>query len=114
MDGFYVAYLTGVSGSSLAVFTFMRGVVAGADVGGVLYEGTYKLDEAQSQVVGYVNYKIPAGVGLITGRVADDSAKLSIPFSISSSFANGDVVKIDTPNGPVNAKFQKIRGAEGV
>lgn len=114
MEGFYVAYLTGAAGSSMAIFTFLRGVVVGADAGGMTYEGTYEVDEAASQVIGSLSYRVPAGVSLITGFQAPEGSEIKMPFSIATSFADGDIVRIDTPAGPVNAKFQKIRGGEGL
>lgn len=114
MDGFYVAYLTGKAGNSLGVFTFINGIIVGADVGGVIYEGSYQVDSQNSLINGILKYKVSAGGSLITGFTAPHDLEFSVPFQIPASFADGNVVRVDTPNGPVNAKFQKIRGVEGL
>lgn len=42
VDGIYSAYFTGMTGSTFALFAFAKGIVAGADAGGAVYDGTYR------------------------------------------------------------------------
>ena len=108
MNGFYLVYATGRAGHSTLVVVMHNGVLVGADVGGLKYNGTIKEDGA-----GYacsVVYVVPPGAVLITGAPAP-TAPLRVPvsFNLPKSFADGRVIGIETPMGPINAKFEKIR-----
>jgi hypothetical protein len=105
----YAAYLSGAAGKSLALFYIGDGVIAGVDVGGVVYDGhaTYETD---GSLQGAVSFTAPAGTPLITGISGPTSPTVvSIPLSLPEGFADGRVTRIETPMGPLNARFEKIR-----
>lgn len=105
----YAAYLSGASGNSLALFYIGDGVIAGVDVGGITYDGhvTYEADGA---LQGSVSFTAPAGTPLITGISGPTiPASVSIPISLPAGFADGRITRIETPLGPLNARFEKIR-----
>ncbi len=110
MDGFYAAYFTGLTGTSIGLFVFEGGVITGVDVGGVHYDGAYSLDESTSIISGKIIYVIPPGVSLVTGIAsADKPIRVEFPLQLPAAFADGRVVQLDTPSGVVNAKFEKLR-----
>ena len=49
VNGFYAIYYTGVSGSGIGVLAINNGIIAGADMVGGRYDGTYK----QSAIAGF-------------------------------------------------------------
>jgi hypothetical protein len=109
-DGFYVAYLTGAIGSSLAMFCFKDGVIAGADVGGGTYSGNYVLSSNGQSVLCTVNFNLRLGERSITGASADSSpiatkTTLTLPCIINPN----EISRIETPIGPVNARFEKVQ-----
>lgn len=105
----YVAYLTGVAGQSIGLFYIGDGILAGVDVGTMQYDGAYTVTEDGS-LEGALEYVIPAGVSLITGAPAGVApTRVSLKLKLPANFADGHVVTVETPLGPVNAKFEKIK-----
>ena len=110
VDGIYSAYFTGSGGVSLGLFSFKDGIIAGADIGGLLYDGTFKIT-ADGYLVGSIKYIVPIGASTITGLSAsDEPIELVSPVKLPIDFSGDTVHRIETPAGPVNAKFKKVRG----
>ncbi len=62
VDGFYRIVFTGAHGSGFGILVLRDGYVAGADVGGALYDGQYKLNESGDHLVIDVTMRAPAGI----------------------------------------------------
>jgi len=108
MDGFYAAYLTGKSGSSLLLFAIREGTFIGVDAGGLKYDG--KVVSSDNGIKCTVLYVIPPGSTLITGATSPTTEqRIPLEFTLPKDFWNGQVIAIATPLGPVNVKFQKLR-----
>lgn len=111
IEGFYAVYLTGAMGSSFAMFTFREGNIAGADVGGGKYDGTYTVDPKTEMVHCLIEFILPIGQPSITGAVAQaEPMKLKVPLVLPTTIDPQQVHLVETPIGPVNAKLEKIRG----
>ena len=109
-DGMYAAYFTGVTGNSMGMFIFQHGLITGADVGGGRYDGTYIVSENGSKIIGNVKFVLPVGNFSITGFAAEtDPIVVDVNIDIPIDLNRHDVHRIDTPLGPINAKFDKIR-----
>jgi hypothetical protein len=109
-DGFYAAYFAGVAGNSFGIFVFKDGVIAGADAGGTTYDGSYGLSDDERFVLGTIQFTLPPGHTTITGVAAStEPIVFQVPIKLPIEFATGDVHRIETPAGPVNAKFQKLK-----
>jgi hypothetical protein len=108
MEGFYVTYVTARAGTTIILWVIRGTTMVGVDAGGLKYDG-----ELTPTAVGFrcsIVYFIPAGASLITGtQVSAESQRIPLEFDLPSDFANGQVVSILTPLGPVNAKFEKLR-----
>ena len=105
----YAAYLAGVSGQSIALFYIGDGVIAGVDVSLMQYDGKYSLT-SDGGLDGALEYVVPAGVGLITGAPPSAiSTRVAMRLKLPPNFADGQTLTIDTPTGPVNARFEKIK-----
>src|SRR5690606_22487549 len=104
MDGFYSAYFTGVVGNSMALFAFRDGQITGVDVGGMQYDGEYKVDADKSLISGRIVYVILPGHQLITGAAAgSEPVRIEFPLELPTGFADGRVLSLPTPSGLVNA-----------
>jgi len=112
MNGFYAAYMTGKGGVSTLLFAIKDGVVVGVDMGGMKYDGRVEVAEPSKEWRFSVEYLIPPGVSLITGGSVATPTRVPLEFSLPANFANGQVVRIDTPLGPVNAKVERLRDFE--
>jgi hypothetical protein len=105
----YVAYLTGVAGQAVGLFYIGDGLVIGVDGGTMQYDGSYTTMEDGS-MQGVIEYVVPAGVPLITGAPTGmSSTRVTMKLSLPADFHDGRVVALETPLGPVNAKFEKVK-----
>jgi hypothetical protein len=109
LDGFYAVFYTGKISSGFAMIVLRNGVIAGADVSGGLYDGKYTPNADKRHVDATLKLTMPPGVALVTGVPASNETfiqefPLSLPIDL-----NEQMVKIQTPTGPVNLKFKKIR-----
>lgn len=109
IDGFYHAYATGKAGNSVLVLVIRQGVIIGVDVGGLKYDGEI-VQRPDGSYQCSVVYVVPPGANLITGAAAP-SAPLRVPFTFTlpANFSDGSIFRLDSPLGPVNIRFEKVR-----
>ena len=108
MEGFFYIAYTGSTGSGFGVLAFTRGVIAGADVAGSTYAGSYT--ENRGLLSFSVTMNAPAGVTPVqTGIPLAAPMELQVTGSFSQSDLDGGTpVLVETPLGPVNAILKKI------
>jgi hypothetical protein len=105
----YVAYFTGVAGQSIGLFYIGDGLLIGIDVATMQYEGDYTT-KPDGSMEGAVEYVLPAGVSLITGAPAGVApTRITTALNFPANFDDGRVITIETPLGPVNARFEKLK-----
>lgn len=105
----YAAYFTGAAGVSVGCFYIGDGIIAGIDVGGIKYDGVIDAQSDGSHEA-IVEFEVPEGVALVTGMVGGKDASMSLKLTLAKDFADGSTVtRIDTPAGPINAKFELVR-----
>lgn len=110
-DGFYSIYYTGAYGVGMGVLAAKDGVLVGADIGGATYEGQIQSNANTGMETGVIRMTVPAGLPLVTGaQVSGQPYSMEIPISVpATSIAQGPVT-LQTPTGPVNVIFKRIRG----
>ncbi|MGV3576622.1 MAG: hypothetical protein ACO1O4_15975 [Devosia sp.] len=108
MEGFYAVYYTGQTGFGHAVLVMREGKIVGADVTGGVYDGTYTI-EANNSVTVDIVLTVPPGTTLVTGQTLTTQHSQNIKANVVETFANGQTVPLQTPMGPVNAIFKKLR-----
>ena len=109
LDGFYALFYTGKVSSGFAVIVLKNGIVTGADVSGGLYDGEYTINADRRTVEGTMKLTTPPGVSLVTGAPASEHTYTQeFPVSLLVDLSE-QTVQIQTPTGPVNLKFKKIR-----
>ncbi|WP_171124553.1 hypothetical protein [Ruegeria sp. HKCCA4707] len=85
---------------------FRSGAVAGADIAGLTYSGSYTTNEGR--VVGEIVYRMPKGSVSITGASFEEpSGEIAVPFDFPEVLNPNETYRISTPIGPLNAKFHK-------
>jgi hypothetical protein len=110
-DGFYAGYFTGSMGNSMGVFVFRDGIITGADVGNGRYDGEYVLTDDGNYVSAKIKFRLPVGASTITGMSTQaEPLTIEVPLRLPTKFSPQDVHRVDTPIGPINAKFDKLRG----
>ncbi len=111
IDGIYTAYLSGQAGQAMAMFVFRAGSVAGADMAGLTFSGSYTTDAGRA--VGEIHYRMPQNSISITGASFErPSDKITVPFDLPEALNPDETYRISTPIGPLNAKFHKNVGFE--
>ena len=108
MNGIYALYMTGGASVTYALVMLKDGVLAGADAGGGLYDGTYTL-RPDGSADGFVTLVVPPEVALITGSVSGEWRRLEVPLHLRAGFDKGEPTLILTPTGAVNVIFRKLR-----
>jgi hypothetical protein len=110
MDGFFAAYLTGRGGVTVVLFVVKANRLVGVDMGGLKYDGELVPKQDGTGFSCRINYTLPSGISVITG-VGPVAASMEVKLTaeLPTNFAEGPVVRIETPTGPVNAKFTKLR-----
>lgn len=110
MSALYIAYFSGITGNSVGLFFIGNGIVSGVDVGGMKYDGDYKLNQATKRLEGEIRFVVPAGEALITGLTSGNKEiEIRSPLTLPEDFANGSTISIKTPAGNVNAIFEKLK-----
>lgn len=106
----YIVYMTASAGNSVALFCIGDGVVVGVDILGVKYEGEYTDDSQSGELRGSIDFVMPPLTHLITGQSAGfQPQKITYPIALPKDFADREFVKVETPSGPINAKFEKAK-----
>ena len=111
MDGIYAMYYTGRAGCGHALLSLRNGLIAGADTVGGLLDGTYEEDEDGDVDVSLTLKSLP-GTGLVTGKlVQKDDPSQTIKAKLPHYFWSGNSIGIQTPTGPINVIFKRLREA---
>lgn len=111
LDGIYVAYMAGAEGNGFGMFAFRQGVIAGADPIGVMFDGAYKC--LSDSYLATVTVKVPAGGTVIQGVSSGPSGiTYEVEFRLPDSFEEQEFHRVETPLGPVNIRFKRLRSLE--
>jgi hypothetical protein len=110
-NGFFRIAFTGNAGSGFGILALRDGVIAGADVAGAVYDGTFTENAATGEINVAVTMSAPAGVTPVQTGVPL-TAPISVPITATLAQADIDSEKptlLQSPLGPVNVVFRKIR-----
>lgn len=109
MDGIYSITFRGAVDWGIGMLVLRKGVVTGADTGGVYYDGHYRISNFAVEF--NMTMTVPPGATLVQGTAARPNA-YTISFKARISKTDIDesrTVTLDLPQGPVNAIFCKLR-----
>jgi hypothetical protein len=110
INGFYAAYITGSSQQGFALLVFRNGAVAGADVGGGKYDGTYTFSGLEKGFSVELKVSLPPNIFLVQGVTTGPQGDASeISFQLPTDFLSRPFVRINAKHGPVNVKIVKLR-----
>ena len=99
---------TGAAGSGFGMFLIGDGIIVGADVGGMKYDGTLAA-LPDGSLEGAVKYTVSSNVSLVTGVVVNETQEISAVVRFPANFATGAIFQIDSPSGPLNVRLEYIR-----
>jgi hypothetical protein len=109
INGFYAGYFAAAAGEGVAIFVLRNGILTGVDAGGITYDGTFE-EASQGEFVVEATVKIPPLVPSIIGITGgEQGTSYSIEFKLPSSFLDQPFIRIETPGGPVNMRWVKLR-----
>lgn len=107
-DGIYVAYLSGAAGNSFAMLVFRDGALVGADAGLGRYDGHYEVKDGK--LVGVLKFGLPPNAQSITGiATSDQDFVIEFKLNLSLPLQAAEFHEVETPMGPVNARFELLR-----
>jgi hypothetical protein len=113
IDGFYVIYYTGHGGSAFAMLIINAGKIVGADAVGGTLEGKYVPDVESHVFNGTLTMNVPAGVALATGTPPSPTPySFTFEFSLPENLGGSSPITIETPTGPLNVVFRKLRNLD--
>jgi hypothetical protein len=110
-SGFFRITFTGAVGSGFGVLVFHDGTIAGADVAGATFDGSYNESAEIDRVNFQVKMSLPAGVAPVQTGIplpAPIADTISGYFLISNIGSQNPTL-LETGLGPVNLLIQKIR-----
>lgn len=82
-------------------------------MGGGKYNGSYTIDPRNSFAHCVVNFVLPIGNQSITGAIAaNEPISLAVSVVLPTKLDPALYHRIETPIGPINARFEKLRGFE--
>ncbi len=112
MDGIYSVTFRGAVDWGVGMLLLRQGRIVGADVSGILFDGTYR--DVNDALVVEVAMTVPPGATLVQGTSAKPQPyKVEFRASIpNQAIRDGRPVLIDMPPGPVNAIFRFLRAVE--
>jgi hypothetical protein len=107
-SGFYSMAYTGAVGTGFGLIAMSRGVIAGADVAGGMYDGTYV--EKASGIDFKMTMRLPAGIIPVqTGVPLTQPMTLPFDALLPSDLGAEKPLLLQLPLGPINVIFRKVR-----
>ncbi|MDC1399738.1 hypothetical protein N8306_04420 [Yoonia sp.] len=105
--GIYLGYFSGEFGNSMGVFLVQVGRITGGDIGAGIYDGEFKV--VNGFAVGKMNFRTKTGGQTITGAINDLPISYDTDISLELPLEKPDFHSVQTLNGPVNVRFEKVR-----
>ncbi|MGH7945545.1 MAG: hypothetical protein ACREF9_11105 [Opitutaceae bacterium] len=90
------------------MFILHDGKVAGSDVAGGIFRGTYKLSDQKIAIRS--QHQLPAGAQLATdgSTIGPEGFEIDVDVELDLDLGGGKPVRVETQAGPLNIIFQKI------
>ncbi|MFJ7441686.1 hypothetical protein ACIQW5_29345 [Methylorubrum thiocyanatum] len=105
MTGFYRVDYQGVSGIGAGGMALANGKVAGIDIGGGIYRGTYVIEAGRIRGTAILSFE--NGGRLVTGAQVPPGTEIPIPFDLEDS-GNTHVISVSVAGRAVNVRLAKI------
>jgi hypothetical protein len=105
MAELFAVQYAGKTGTGAGAMYIGNGQIAGFDIYGGRYKGTYT--EATGRLQGKVQLSMPEGGSLVTGQQMPAGSKLDVTFDWPTNFA-GHQQQLNVGGGTVNLILQKM------
>lgn len=106
MSALYAMRYLGQTGVGAGAIYIGKGKIAGMDVGGGRYDGSYT--EAGGRLKGNATLSAPSGATLVTGQQMAAGSKIPLSVDWPAAFADGAAQSITVAGRPVQVTFEKI------
>jgi len=109
IEGIYQITFRGAADWGMGMLVLKEGTITGADVGGILYDGTYSDRDDNIEV--NITLTVPAGATLVQGTPPRPTEQ-KVPFTASfrkPDIENRQPILVVLPPGPVNVIFNRLR-----
>lgn len=113
IDGIYAITFRGEADWGSGMVMLWDGSLLGCDISGVQFDGTYRVDNGELTLDMVAT--VPPGTSLVQGN-PPQSTEYSFPIQSRMplhSLSNNEPVLFETPPGPVNVLFRRLRNLEG-
>ncbi len=107
-EGIYSVSYSGMQGMGSAMLVFQRGLITGADIGGVRYDGLYALGDNKKITAIRLKISAPHGAKLVTGATLEAGDTFNIQLSVPS-FSSDVVAPVQIPSGTANVELRFLR-----
>lgn len=112
VEGFYSLYFTSKEGYGVAMVAARKGRIVGSDPTGVKLDGAYVKKEDRYEAK--VRVDAPAGTQLVQGGSAGKNGHAyEVAFQFDKRPDEVPYIRVETPLGPINVKFVKLRSFNG-
>lgn len=105
MSALYQMQFHGVTGVGHGAIYIGKGLVAGIDVTGARYHGSYT---SQGPTLSGTVTLTSAGGSLVTGQPVPPGTQVPITFNLQANFGNGQLNTVIVGGRPVQVAFDKI------
>lgn len=107
MSGFYRIDYQGQADHGAGALALANGKVAGLDVGGGIYRGTYT--EEGGRLRGTAHLSFPQGGELVTGMRVPAGSEIPIPFDITAdALTNSHSISVAVAGRNVNVRLTRV------
>ena len=107
MSALYIMRYVGLTGADFGCLYVGKGMVAGVDVGGIRYSGTYA--ETGGRIKGSVSMTAPSdGAQLVTGQRLPAGQSIVLTIDWSPNFSDGSQQSVSVASHPVHVTVEKI------
>jgi hypothetical protein len=106
MTGFYRMDYAGPADQGAGAIAFTNNKIAGLDVAGGIYVGSYTLHEGR--LVGELNVTFPQGGTLVTGAVVPPGANILVQLDLAHGLLDGHHLQVQVLGQSVSARLSKV------
>jgi len=109
LNGIFKITFRGSADWGMGILILKDGIVTGADVGGIKYDGKYK--ENKNCIEINLELTVPPGATLVMGT-PPQSKEYTIPIILSvnkKDIEKNETILLELPQGPVNVIFNCLR-----
>jgi len=108
MNGFYRMDYEGRSDTGAGAIALVNGKIAGLDIGGGIYKGSYSIDQSTNELTGTVDVSFPQGGQLVTGAVIPPGGHFTVPLRLNAGQMTSQIIQLQLPSGAISVRLSRV------